>query len=431
VSDHVLFVAKDMELSTSHWAKNNLGDTELALIFQEIMQQSTGVANSKQHYAAMLLAWTTSARPGSFTVGRGYAKGDPTGIPGKTIPEDETLRWEDVEWIRTEEGIAAKLTMKYTKGYRNPHANCTLRDASRSFTFLPTRGCRFEFDLALILFGLAFTRGLFVGGLEDILNSDTLYIRTRPEIAAQAILVSSNQSGSINPDKPMLESALNEKLQILCRQIGLYRRNTYYSFRRTAIIETRRRSADNMAKNLAFHVHNAHSILAYDNEGLSSTDITAFRLGEDHGRTAEEIAGMWRQSRVARLCSPETNLPTLLKQRLQAKLPEDEEYIRAERKLADAYDNIYETLISLQEAGTIACNKLTRGYAAHQAHMFQALLQEYQATQGVHKLFDELSNVLSIGRSTYRHQPPRQFMRTSSTRLTTAPSTANTSKMAS
>jgi hypothetical protein len=66
-------------IGTASYAKYNLSDPELALIFRFIMQQDYGVANLKQHWAAMLLAWITGSRPGSFTVSHGYSKGTSLG----------------------------------------------------------------------------------------------------------------------------------------------------------------------------------------------------------------------------------------------------------------------------------------------------------------------------------------------------------------
>lgn len=81
VSRHIRLVAVQESLSTRYWnwKKNNLSDTELVLIFRYIREQRNGVANLKQHWAAMLLDWLTGARPGSFTVCPGYQKGASTG----------------------------------------------------------------------------------------------------------------------------------------------------------------------------------------------------------------------------------------------------------------------------------------------------------------------------------------------------------------
>jgi hypothetical protein len=79
VSRHIHYLAVKYGLGTASYAKYNLSDPELALIFRFIMQQDYGVANLKQHWAAMLLAWITGSRPGSFTVSHGYSKGTSLG----------------------------------------------------------------------------------------------------------------------------------------------------------------------------------------------------------------------------------------------------------------------------------------------------------------------------------------------------------------
>jgi hypothetical protein len=58
---HYLSIAEDLEKASR--PKNNLSDGELAMIFQYVIQLKQGVDNSKQHYMAMLFAWTTAARP--------------------------------------------------------------------------------------------------------------------------------------------------------------------------------------------------------------------------------------------------------------------------------------------------------------------------------------------------------------------------------
>jgi hypothetical protein len=82
------------------------------------------------------------------------------------------MYWYDLKFVRMEIGIAVRIKFRFHKGYRNPHKEKQAVDASRTFTLLPTRGERFEFDLSLILFALAYERGLFVGTLEEVLAGD-------------------------------------------------------------------------------------------------------------------------------------------------------------------------------------------------------------------------------------------------------------------
>jgi hypothetical protein len=178
--EHVHYIATKEGLSTEFHEKHNLTDVELALIFQHIMQIEYGVDNMKQHFVAMMLAWTTSARPGTFTVSKGYGQGVETGIADIVRKAAQTLYWKDVDFRRLDDGtIAARVTLRYHKGYRNPHAEETLVDSSRKFTFMPTVGTRYEFDLSLLLVGLAWNRGLFSAydSLAEIINGEDAVLK--------------------------------------------------------------------------------------------------------------------------------------------------------------------------------------------------------------------------------------------------------------
>jgi hypothetical protein len=53
-----------------------------------------------------------------------------------------------------------------------------------------------------------------------------------------------------------------------------------YSWRRTAIVETRRAEGIEAARDLAGHCSGSNAIYAYDEIGLSDKDVNAARLGE-------------------------------------------------------------------------------------------------------------------------------------------------------
>jgi len=63
------------DIGSASYAKNNLSDLELALVFRFIIEQDYGIAHLKQQWAAMLLASTTGCRSGTFTAVQGYGKG--------------------------------------------------------------------------------------------------------------------------------------------------------------------------------------------------------------------------------------------------------------------------------------------------------------------------------------------------------------------
>jgi hypothetical protein len=178
--EHIYYIATKEGLSTDFHEKHNLTDVELSLFFQHMMLIQYGVENAKQHFVAMVLAWTTSARPGSFTVSKGYEEGAETGVADIVRKESQTLYWKDVVFRRLEDcTICAVVTFRYHKGYRNPHIEATQVDSSRKFTFLPTMGTRYEYDLALLLLGLGWNRGLFssYSKLEDIITGDEIFVR--------------------------------------------------------------------------------------------------------------------------------------------------------------------------------------------------------------------------------------------------------------
>jgi hypothetical protein len=392
VSSHIHYIAVKEQLSTVSYEKNSLSDLELGLIFQQIMQEEYSVPNFKQHYAAMLLAWTTAARPGTFTVCRGYEKGAETGVEGILLQKDETLYWKDVKFFRFDGAIAASTTFRFHKGYRNLYAADGMIDGARVFKFMPTRGNLFEFDLALILFGLAFNRGLFGSrSLDDILDGDDLFPATDPIVAEQAVgtsfncciptsnvakvFVAADQSGSLNADKPMREGALNDKLQRLCTAIGLFKRNTYYSFRRNAIVETRRKHGTEAARDLAFHKPDGRALFAYDHSGVGDLDVTAMRLGEEQ-LSRDEVRKFFSQANINRYTPDKAlwNLEMELRKRCKNLLSEHPKFIETEEALMAIYDRLQSALLDLKTQGSIPDDvRIPFGYSTQRASIYQGM----------------------------------------------------------
>ncbi|KAF1953205.1 hypothetical protein CC80DRAFT_507400 [Byssothecium circinans] len=375
---------------------STLWDGELAIIFRFIMEQKYGVSNLKQHWAAMLLAWITAARPGSFTVCQGYEKGASLGVLGRVRDTDESLRWSDVEFVHMKVGIAVRITFRYHKGYRDPNAENSVSDASRTFTFLPTR---------------AYERGLFSQSLDEILDGkpNGIVLRTNPDIASQAVswstklllswidvFISANQAGSLVPDKPMTEKALNPKLAKLCASIGLLERNTYYSLRRTAIIETCRGAGTEVAKDLAFHKASANSIMFYDNVGFGDMDMTSFRLSGPAGMGREEVRKFFSQTNMT-TWKPEEgehlNLKQMLESQVKQRLVEQEDYIEVEMKLKSIYNEIGDGLQYLQSTGQIPEDELIPfGFSSRKGAKYATLAQKYGLSELSTKLHDHLAN---------------------------------------
>ncbi|KAF1957385.1 hypothetical protein CC80DRAFT_547291 [Byssothecium circinans] len=231
VTAHIHWIAVEHSLTTDFHEKNTLGDAELALMFQEIQEQKYG-------------SFTTSS---------------------KIQPFNQTLRCKGVTFVYTASGISARVKFQFYKGHLNLHDEEAMGDESRFFIFLRTLGNQYEFDLALILFGLAYKRGLFKGRtLEKILSGDEKFLPKDPDADEQPVFVAATHSVGINTSKAMRVSALNDKMHQLCLKIGLLRRYTYYTLRREAIIATRQTLGSEAARDLAFHRY-VHPHLGRDN----------------------------------------------------------------------------------------------------------------------------------------------------------------------
>ncbi|KAF2710844.1 hypothetical protein K504DRAFT_453891 [Pleomassaria siparia CBS 279.74] len=196
----------------------------------------------------------------------------------------------------------------------------------------------------MILFGIAYQRGLFTRSLDDIMNQELseAFLEKNPEVDQQAVFVAANQAGCLDGTKPMLADALNAKLQQLCKGVGLMERNTYYSLRRTAIIEVRRNHGTEAAKDLAFHVASADSLFFYDNAGFGDVDMQQLRLGGPEGMSRAEVQKYFSQANLARWhAMPEQKLTftELLNQRVKSQLPLQWEYGVSELALRKLYED--------------------------------------------------------------------------------------------
>jgi hypothetical protein len=320
------------------------------------------------------------------------------------------LRWSDVQFVRMDMGIAVRLTFRFHKGYRNPQKENAPVDATRTFTLLPTRSERFEFDLSLVLFALAHERGLFVGSLEEVLAGEEYEIPVVPRVNRQAVcrpyrclhyftdifqvFLSANQAGELEVDHPMQTQALNEKLNKLCVSIGLYQRNTYYSLRRSAIIETRRKHGTETAKDLALHKATGNSLLFYDNVGMGDVDINAMRLGHEAGMSRDQVRDFYSQYKTRIDMSSDSdavfdkvNLKTSIDREVKDRLRNDEEYIAVETAHAALLDEASAKLGQLQEAGKISYSvTIPVGYTGQKSGTITRLLVQYQETELAQKI---------------------------------------------
>lgn len=217
-SSYIHFLAQRESLSVQRYEKNNLTDTELCLFFKLMTSDTADMENTKQHYAAWLMVYISAVRPGSFTVCPGYAKGDlmaTNSLVQFKRPEDETLRWRDVKFVKFENGVGVRITFHYVKGHRDPYKKKMI-DGKRIFTFPPTRSNRYELDLSAILLGIAFSRGLFKEKTIKALHSGYSTGNEIPQVPAvskEAVFLSKGPKNTLNRDKPMSEYALNPKLR--------------------------------------------------------------------------------------------------------------------------------------------------------------------------------------------------------------------------
>lgn len=194
----------------------------------------------------------------------------------------------------------------------------------------------------------------------------------------------------------MQSNALNEKLNKLCVSIGLTDRNSYYSFRRSAIIETRRKHGTEAAKDIAFHQPAANSLFFYDNVGMGDQDITALRLGVEAGMSRDEVKEFYAQYK-RRVVIPSNSstgvdketLKSIIDKEVKDGLKDDEEYIGAEISHAALLDEGSDKLVELQDAGKISDTVLVPiGYSAHKCGSITDLLTQHGEIELAKKITD-------------------------------------------
>jgi hypothetical protein len=80
------------------------------LFYQALSKYTRGRDNWKQNYLMWVLMYLTGIRPGSITVAVGYEEGATLGDgrEGAARAQDETFRWSDCEFRRTDDGIIVK-----------------------------------------------------------------------------------------------------------------------------------------------------------------------------------------------------------------------------------------------------------------------------------------------------------------------------------
>ncbi|KAI4657307.1 uncharacterized protein J4E79_007379 [Alternaria viburni] len=283
VSGHIHMVAVEQGILTRSRERNELGELELGLMYARVMTLQDSVLQTKQHYIAWVVAYITAARPGSITVSKGYQQGAPRGgamsdsIPTRT--EAHTLQWSDVKFERFEQNYSCLVTFRFNKGHQDPHRQSS-RDGSREFFSAPKQE-RLQLDIGALLFAEAYTRGLFVHPLDDLLtNAAIRFPVTRGEVARQAVFVVANTKGQLIPDQEMRQVALNKHLQDFSLAVGILCYFSMYSFRRQAAQEAKSEYSSEDAMALLGHrASNPDTLRHYDKHGFDRRDMTSFRLG--------------------------------------------------------------------------------------------------------------------------------------------------------
>lgn len=94
--------------------------------------------------------------------------------------------------------------------------------------------------------------------------------------------------------------ALNVKLREMCDLVGLYRRNTIYSFRRGAIGDQRMKRGTEAAKELVNHSADGNTIRVYDEDSVAAEDIANIRHGLE-ATSQESMRKMFLQATTKRV----------------------------------------------------------------------------------------------------------------------------------
>jgi hypothetical protein len=179
----------------------------------------------------------------------------------------------------------------------------------------------------------AYERGLFTKSLHELLEGDEQFLQTRPNVAKQPVFVLLNPSGRYS-DTGMKERLLNPKLQAMCLLVGLTKRNTIYSLRRTALSQMKVHYGSESARELAAHVPNGHTLSAYVQQTYAQQDITSVRL-QLTGLSRDKISAMFAQARVARVDTnaASAKLVDVLKAKVDTAAQEDPQWQALDREL--------------------------------------------------------------------------------------------------
>jgi hypothetical protein len=95
------------------------------------------------------------------------------------------------------------------------------------------------------------------------------------------------------------------------RQVGLFSRNTSYSFRKGAIVDQRRKRGTESAKELAGHSADGNTIRVYDEDNVADADIANIRHGSE-ATSQESMRKMFSQATTKRVVLNEDNMANMV-----------------------------------------------------------------------------------------------------------------------
>ena len=250
-----------------------------------------------------LLVFICDVRAGSFLVGEGYKAGAVSSDGTVVREEDETLRWSDYESRRVANGMAVKITFRCLKGHRTLHTN-EHHAAQKAWTFLPLRGDRLEFDIALLFTATAFKRGLFrCWTIEELYAERDMYPKFTAVINSHPVFLASDALESLRTGVGMRVDSANSKLQQICTYVELFKWNTLYSFRRTMIQEVRRKHGTEYGKYAAALGQNSSAIDSCDEDSQADVDWVADWLNLST-MSRKETRKLYSHYVTARVCMP-------------------------------------------------------------------------------------------------------------------------------
>lgn len=219
------------------------------------------------------------------------------------------------------------------------------------------------------------------------------------------VFVAASQSGCLNPEKPMRIAALNPKLQQLCTAVGLLERNTYYSLRRSAVIEVRHEHGTELAQQIAHHKPSANSLFFYDNVGFGDMNMQNFRMGldGDGGLSRADVRKFFSQAHLARWQADEASqgmtLEEVFNSRVKASLPDEPDYQDMELQLKEFYEKIGNQLADMQSSGAIPEEaRISVGFTARHGAQYRALMTKYGLTAEL----TQMEELLKVRKRLYR-----------------------------